>query len=208
MPTKKLMLRTTQEVYTAIEQLAVEAELVHSDTDAARYAETARVLLIGQLLHRESITLRLAVAVLSNATLILSGAFARLIYSLQDDLQAAAEKATRSPQGALARTRIQSGTQLERGTTPKAPIIHLTFDDWLGRTLDILAADTSVDVVREAGFRKTTAYVVTSLLRLATERRDAPTLVRGYAEAVKRVRTSLETAVATERDTICAYLRR
>ena len=216
---RKVVVRVPNDVFVTLDRLARSPErslwLVYDagpTRGATRYAEVARVLLASEVLSTAPQSTRIAVAVLSNATLILAAAFARLTYSLQGDLLNVSATAARVDQATLLgvrdeSTRRRKGQNLRKEGQDKSPIINLTLDGWLNRELVRLAAGVSDDALKESRLRSKLAYTVIGLLETATERRDVIPLIQSYAKAVLRVRNALETAVASERDAIREYLQ-
>lgn len=216
---RKVVVRVPNDVFATLDRLARAPEralwLVY-DTGVmrgvTRYAEVARVLLASEVLSTAPQSTRVAVAVLSNATLILAAAFARLTYGLQEDLLNVSATAARVDQATLLGARDENrrgrkGQNLRKEGQDKSPIINLTLDGWLNRELVRLAAGVSDNALKESNLRSKLAYTVIGLLETATERRDVVSLIQSYAKAVLRVRGALETAVVSERDAIRAYLR-
>jgi hypothetical protein len=204
------IIRLPRSLYDAIKQLGRQYDLTHDDT-STRYAEIARALLISELLrrgdHHEPIDVCVAAAVASNATMILSGAFANLTYTLQADLEHLSSTTTDVDRRKLRKARNQSVSEpRKRGPNP-APIIHLTFDDWLGRELSRIVGGLSAEDVAQSGFHSALTLVVVRLLEHALAADHLFDFMGSYAEAIKGIRTRLLAAVANEREALRRHLR-
>lgn len=209
----KVIVRVSKEVYSRLEELArlpaLELRLVN-ETDAPRYAEITRVLLANEFVRRKwraPLQARVAVAVLSNSTLILAAAFAKLTYGLQEELAGVSSTVTRTTREELARLRAgERKSKRVRGKNP-APVVNLTFDGWLYRELIAFAREIPDDEFDTSSYRSRIAYAVNKLLPEAVARDEVEELILTYAKAVARVRTALEEAVVSERDVVREYLR-
>lgn len=213
----KIVVRVPTEVFDALDRLARmpkrSLRLVYGtgvSIGAARYAEVARVLLASELLPSTAPqSTRVAVAVLSNATFILAAAFARLTYTLQEDLANVAAVASRVERDVLADVQAGSdrGPYVRKEGQSRAPILNLTLGGWMHRALLRCAEKVPDADVKEAGLRSKLAYTVIRLLEIGVERRETESLIQSYAKAVVQVRVALEEAVASQRGTVREYLQ-
>lgn len=206
---RKVVVRVPTAVYTALDELArVPEQQLVNETGVTRYAELSRVLLAGELLSSAPQSVQVAAAVLSNATLILAAAFARLTYTLQSELESVSAVVSRVEREALREARQSPTGAQNRRKGPRAqPVINLTLDGWLSREIFRIAATVPSEEVRRAGFQSPVAFTISTMLEDALERPTVESLVDSYAKAVSRVRNALESGVLAEREAIREYLR-
>ncbi len=199
---RKLIVRLPVTVYVAIEALGEQTKLYHADK-RIRYAEVTRLLLVHEILRDQPVDVRIAAAVVVNATMILAAEFARLTYELQGDLETLAARTTGADGDRLAEARSGAGGKVRKRGRDVQPVVHLTLDGWLARKI----AARARNVVVGSGYRSPTAYTVASMLRDAMETTDVVDLASEYAKAVRGVRSALERAVAGQRDAIRRRLK-
>jgi hypothetical protein len=205
---QKVRVRVSPEVYARIEELAylpdvedTEGLLLLHENGVPRYAEVARVLLVSEFLSNTPFGVQIAAAVLSNSTLILSGALAAVTRDMQDTLEKISSSAAQVDQNVLTGTRtIEKRKKRERGAGDKTPVLNLTFDGWLFRKLgNYISGKLEETNLKGTGKRSKEAYIIDGLLQDAVQRSTTTALMAEYARAVRRIRTTIENAVAAER---------
>lgn len=200
---RKIVVRVPQAVHDSLAQWATWATArgpkgklrpLLGPSNVPRYAETARVLIISELVPAN---LCVGMAVLANSTLILSAASSQVTYRSQELLLATAARLGDVSPKALDteydRTTSQSGVQKTRKGLRAAPVINLTMDTWLYHKLTQIAS--RVDV----GGRSSLSHVIKELLAQALGKPKAlAAVLSAYAEAVVRIRLVVDTAMDRE----------
>jgi len=225
----KLLVRVWPQTYVSIDRLAyapkkkafwlVYPQEFKTDPLVPRYAEIARVLLTSELLLTLPLAIRVATAVLSNTTLILSGALTDIVHGVQNELKKVVLTATKPPAKELAqaakeltqaRDTGEKGTPNRRGSGEKDPVINITLDEWLYRALAQHLAEHEATVskndLKDVDMKSARLYLVCKLLDRAVARPDTTQLMQNYAQAVANIRETITDTVGSEREIIREYL--
>ncbi len=220
---RKVVVQVSDEEFDALDRLAdlpydrsgdskTEKEhkrlvrLRHS-SGAPRYAEIVRVLLVGEILgSRAARALRVAVAVLSNSTMVLAASMAQVIDAVQADLRrTSAAVSGLDPDDLPAAERgepYRRNPQKARHT-----MINLTLDSLLHKHISARAREVSRTDLQQARLRSETVYVIRTLLEAALDRADVEEFVGEYAISVAQVRKALEATVEAQREIVHRGLR-
>lgn len=190
-----------------VKKLNAKARLCNTD-GVARYAEISRVLLASEVLLRTnaSRSLRVAMAVLSNSTLILAASLAKLTDDVRTELKQVAALMT-SQDARLLPVPRRGSPRTRNLANERVPVLNVTLDNWLHDTIVALANDVTEDQLRTASLRSKVAYTIRDMLSKAIKRPDLEELIFEYAEAVVQIRIVLERAVTAQKDIVRKYLK-
>lgn len=221
---RKALVQVSDEVFDALERLAdlpfdrsddTRKEREHKrlvrlrhSTGAPRYAEIVRVLLVGELLGpRAPKSMRVAVAVLSNSTMVLAASLARVLDVVRDDLRrTSAMVSGLDPEGFSAP--MERGEPYRRDPRkPRHTMLNITLDDLLHKHVSAKAREVTRDQLREAHLRSETIYVIKALLHEGLARPDVDEYVAEYAVSIAQIREALETAIDEQREIVRSNLR-
>jgi hypothetical protein len=191
-----------------VEMTAYKRSLRLRNADgAARYAEIARVLLVSRLLAPGTPrSIQVAVAVLSNTTLILAASLARITDGARTELKRVAALVTERDEDELP-VEPRGSPRRRDPSRARVPVINVTLDSWLRSQIVRLANRVSDEQLKAAKLRSKVAYVIRGLLSEAVSRPGLEELVIDYAAAVAQVRTVLEAAVDEQRSVVQTYLQ-
>jgi hypothetical protein len=195
-----MTVRFDAETRIALDDIAQKAGIVYPN-GKPRDAELVRVMLVSALLASEPAPVRLAVALYVNSVLALSGFLALTVADLRETIGRITQQVAKAKRRSEIVKDEDYAPSAEYGTDRAR--VFLILDDLLHRSL--------VDYLEERGDGKGRApasAAVRELLRNVVDRLDDhQEVILGYGRVVERIRSTIRTAVETEKSQLAAALR-